>query len=367
MTKTQARVSAREVTSVEKQLRAEGYPPSETRLRTSPLSSTITTPISTTILPPPAPRSTYIYHVSNSPSALTIPHALVPTDNDFQSRARRFQSLWRERQELPIGGHRGRPLGSRLAMPSAQKQLTNYLTDTIRAVVRREVLDPKRSRGKLFSKPRIFNDLLSSQSLCFNLFAELQQDLPLASRVFSRLSLGRIDQVIAIGFQYSPGRGLVQYTADRSAFDVFVEYLTESGENGFAGVEVKYHESLDEKAVLHRDRYGEIARAMGCFDPAAIERLKQKPLQQIWRNHLLAGSLRLDQTSGYADGFFAFVYPEQNECCERAVNRYAACLTDRSTFARWTIEMVVAAIKTEGAGDWIDAFSDRYLGFDDLE
>jgi hypothetical protein len=319
-----------------------------------------------TILPPSTPRVALLYAVSDKPIAPTTHHAPVPTDNAFQRRARLLQSLWRERQGLPIGEHRGHPLGSRLAMPSAKHQLTNYLTETIRSVVRLEVLDAVRSQGKVFAKPRIFNDLLSSQPLCFNLFAELQQDLPLASRVFSRLTLGRMAKVKAIRFEHSPVRGLAQYTGDRSAFDVFVEYVTEAGDKGFAGIEVKYCESLDEKPTPHRERYDEIGTAMGCFDPAALERLRQKPLQQIWRDHLLAGSLRLDPDHWYSDGFFAFLYPEQNECCERAVNRYAACLTDRSTFEGWTIEKIVEAIKAEGSGSWIGAFEDRYLAFDDL-
>ena len=54
-----------------------------------------------------------------------------------------------------------------------ERTLANYLTPKIRQVVRHEVLGPARSRGKVYGKPRIFNHLLSSQPLCFNLFADL--------------------------------------------------------------------------------------------------------------------------------------------------------------------------------------------------
>lgn len=70
--------------------------------------------------------------------------------------------MWREGQGLSKGNHRGKPLGPRLAMPAAEQHLQNYPSDTIRQVVKREVLGPK-NEGKLYARPRIFNDLLSSQ------------------------------------------------------------------------------------------------------------------------------------------------------------------------------------------------------------
>ena len=127
-------------------------------------------------------------------------HAFISTDSAFQRLARVRQARWRERTALPIGEHRGAPLGSRLPMPFARDSLANYLTDTIRDVVRVEVLDRSKSAGKLFGQPRIFNDLLSSQPLCFNLFGELQRDLVLASRVVSLLTEGHVARVTAIEF-----------------------------------------------------------------------------------------------------------------------------------------------------------------------
>jgi len=69
-------------------------------------------------------------------------------------------------------------------MPDAKNHLWNYLTDSIRDVVRAEVLGARRGDGKLFGEPRIFNDLLSSQPLCFNLFGELKRNLTLAGVSF---------------------------------------------------------------------------------------------------------------------------------------------------------------------------------------
>jgi hypothetical protein len=305
--------------------------------------------------------------VRPSDDLLASHYVLVPSDNQFQRRARLLQALWREEMSLPIGQHRGRLLGSRLAMPAAKDELSNYLTGTIREVVRREVLDSARRKGKLFGEPRIWNDLLSSQPLCFNLFGELAENTELASSVLRRMTCGRIDRVTRIAFEHSPGRGDPKYTGDRSAFDVFIEYATSEGLRGFAGIEVKYHEGLGDEPAPHRARYDEIAAAMGCFDAAAFDRLRRKPIQQVWRDHLLAGSLGLDRERGYADGFFAFLYPRENENCARAVEMYAACLTTETSFAPWTLEGLVAAIEAEGGGAWIRTFARRYLWFERVD
>ncbi|NOY94456.1 MAG: hypothetical protein GXP55_25040, partial [Deltaproteobacteria bacterium] len=149
-------------------------------------------------------------------------HVWVEGDNRFQRRARLLQALWREDQGLPIGEHRGLPQGSRLAMPRPEQRLEAYVTPNIRELVKREVVAGDKSAGKLYGRPRIFENLLSSQPLCFNLFGELAVDLDLASAVFRRLLPARVASVEAIEFEWSPGRGDPKYTDDNSAFDVFV-------------------------------------------------------------------------------------------------------------------------------------------------
>jgi hypothetical protein len=59
--------------------------------------------------------------------------------------------------------------------------------------------------------------------------------------------------------------------------------------------------------------------------------------------------------------------PKDNERCAAAVQAYRACLVDDETFAAWTLEDVVAAIRTAGAARWIDAFDERYLDFASLD
>jgi hypothetical protein len=285
--------------------------------------------------------------------------------NDFQRKARLLQSIWRTEQGYPIGFQGDRQLGSRLAMPWAKDTLANYLTDNIRSIVRNEIENEGPRYKKLYGQPRIYSDLLSSQPLCFNLFAELKYDFGLATKVFNTLTTGRVNVVTGIEFEYSPGRRDQRYTGDRTAFDVYVTYETSSVKRGFIGIEVKYHENMKEPALQHYSRYDEIARTMSCFKDDAVNQLKQKPLQQVWRDHLLAGSILI--LDDFDEGSFAFIYPKDNKNCRSLISEYQDCLCRSDTFKEWTLELVADAIKKNTEDGWIDMFTDRYLNFSKLE
>ena len=280
----------------------------------------------------------------------------------FQRKARILQSMWREERGYPLGERGGKRYGARLAMPWARESLANYMTEVAKDAVRREVLDPVRSKGKLYGKPRIFDNLLSSQPLCFNLFAELQTDLKAATAFVKTMGIAPAAEVSAIAFEHSPGRGDDAYTGDRSAFDVFVEYTTKSGKSGFLGIEVKYHENLIGKAAMLRGRYEEVAQASGAFKPESLPDLRIQPLQQIWRDHLLACSVL--QHGDYDEGAFVFLYPRDNQHCADAAKRYQDCLLGDDTFLVWTLEDAWKAARASLGEDWGKTFYDRYLDFE---
>lgn len=294
-------------------------------------------------------------------------HALERVDgigDTFRRRARILQSMWRTEQGYELGEHRGRPLGSRLQKDWAEETLANFLTPTIRQVVREDVLESA-ERGRLIKRDRLLGDLLSSQPLCFNLFGELQRDLDACTAVMSEMTRGRVRRVTRVAFEHSPGRGDASYTGDRSAFDVYLEYQGGGGVRGFVGIEVKYHEDLKGVAADHRGRYDVVAEEMGCFRGDARDRLLRQPLQQIWRDHLLAGSILA--RGEFDEGCFVFLHPRGNYHCAEAVAGYAACLTAGETFAAWTLEGLVATIRRHVAAPWVDAAWDRYLDFGKID
>jgi hypothetical protein len=303
------------------------------------------------------------------PAALLDAHQVrVTTDNPFQQRTRLLQALWREAKGYPGGAADQSSAGSRLDKDFARETHANLLTPAARDAAERELEAAKKGSRQLISEERLWTNLLSSQPLAFNLFVALGEDLDLAKRVLHRFWPDRISAVTHVGFEHSPGRGDIKYTGDHTAFDVYFEHTTPSGGRGFIGLEVKYHEGLGDPPADHRPRYDEVTRDMACFRPESLDALRKKPVEQLWRDHMLAGSMHLDTVAGWESFLYVFLYPEDNEPCRRAAAQYRDLLVHDRTFAPVTLEAMVDAMDAETrSAPWVRELRDRYLGWDKVD
>jgi hypothetical protein len=102
---------------------------------------------------------------------------------------------------------------------------------------------------------------------------------------------------------------------------------------------------------------------MQCFVAERIGGLRRKPVEQLWRDHMLAGAMLLDASAGWETGLYAFLYPADNLACHRAVQVYGDHLCDASSFDAITLEALLAALAAESDAEWIGEVRDRYLGW----
>lgn len=283
--------------------------------------------------------------------------------SDFASNARLLQSIWRTEK-----GYEYEKYGNFLKLDFAKETGANFLTNEIFEIVKSEIQN-KHIEGKVIKEPRIWNNLLSSQPLAFNLFGELNLNLELATSVFKELYPEReINRISTIEFEYSPGRRNPKYTGDSSAFDVFVEYENILSQKCFFGIEVKYAEDLNDKPATHKDSYIKISKESGIYEMTNLPKLKEKPIQQIWRDHLLALSLFVTNNN-YSVGDFIYLYPLRNKNCELGIEKYKSTFKKFSEnhFKPLTIEKLVDAIKSFCKDEWIFEFENRYLDFNKIE
>jgi hypothetical protein len=220
-------------------------------------------------------------------------HKIIePLDTRFRSAARMLQCLWRCDQKLQIGAYLGsdgkrRKLGSRIS-DSAGQTGANFITPEIAKVAWREMA--YREPGALIDEERFLTNLLSSQTLTFNLFAPWRLDADLACIMATDL-MGTEIFVRRVRFETSPGRGDPKFSGDFTAFDAAVFYVTPEHKRGVLCFEIKYSEALQEPNRPLNPRYDQLAETSGLFIDHADPALRANPLQQLFRQTLLAKSM----------------------------------------------------------------------------
>ena len=292
-------------------------------------------------------------------------HTNYNDKSEFASKARLLQSIWRV--EKGYDYDKKKNYGNFLDENFARLSGANFLTKNIFEIVKKEV-ENKHIQKKVIQEPRIWNNLLSSQPLAFNLFGELKKDYDLASKVFQELFPERnIKNVTAIEFEYSPGRRNPKYTGDSSAFDVFIKYKTIDNKKGFFGIEVKYAEDLNDEPSTHKKTYETISDKSDIFNLSKLNELKNKPIQQIWRDHLLALSLFITNND-FDIGDFIYIH-QKIKNCEEAIKKYIQTFnfSKDTHFKPLTLEIITNKIKEHTKNSWIDNFEDRYLKFEKID
>jgi hypothetical protein len=283
-------------------------------------------------------------------------------DTVFRANARLLQSKWREkkgilRDEKKYYGN------------FVEEKGCNFLTPKIWDIAQKEMDNAKkvekRVRPVYTYKTFVFN-LLSSQALCFNLFAEFLDSKDILVKIFNELKPDLMDKIANIKLEYSPGRQDKKYTDDGTAFDVFIEY-EKNNEKSILGIEVKYSENLKEEKAKTAEsrfkknlRYKEITETCGLFMPNAIDEIRKPPYSQIWRDHLL--SISLKSVQNYNNSYYVYLYPSNNPECCCGIKKYMNFLKNpQESIFELYLEDFVEAIKKYVIEPWADELFYRYI------
>lgn len=308
------------------------------------------------------------------PTAVLMKHRVYEEfDNRFRSCARLLQSLWRQDQNLAIGTFiprfgRKRTIGS-LISTAAGTEGRNFLTPAIAEIARLETA--YQEPNALIDQNRLFCNLLSSMPLTFNAFAPLRQDRDLAARVLRAIIPGiDLKAVRDVWFEHSPGRKDPTLTGDRSAFDVAFIYERSDGQIGFVGIEVKYSETGTEPAPPELNpRYTDLAHSSGLYKEPDHAALRVNPLQQLFREHLLAQAAAM--RGDYVEAHFVLVAPRLNHLVQNSAALYKGFLAEpgkgQVPFINVELEQLVEAFGWAGAHDHAAALHERYLAWDKVD
>lgn len=140
---------------------------------------------------------------------------------------------------------------------------------------------------------RLFNNMLSSMPLCFNMFSDLRAllltDEHACTQVIKTLfrELDWIDSVLYIGVEFIPVP-TKDYIDDKTAFDALIIVADSGGRRGLIAVETKYTDLLGKiRSKKTDDKRDGLVKEAKLFHPARADQLAELGYTQLYRNFLL--------------------------------------------------------------------------------
>lgn len=225
------------------------------------------------------------------------------SDNLLQKNIRHHQSWWRA---CVLGEEQGQhpiipdeQIGS--SIQNGENSENNFLDEFAKQAVKETLASRGESSKGLIKEDRLYNNLLSSQPLCFNFFGRLKYNLPLATQVFQQL-YPEIKEIKDIHFEYAPNAAT---NGDHSAHDVALEFISINNQKGLIGLECKYTEPFSPKEY-RSDNYELLYSKSEAF-AASYDDLTNTKYNQLFRNQLIVESALINHSIeiGYS-GLFCF-------------------------------------------------------------
>ncbi len=290
----------------------------------------------------------------------------VAGDTARRRRYRRLQSWYRhEILGVPAGlDRRGVPRGNMLPVAAVRADPTlNFLRDPRLATI---ADDRIRERRGTVDADRLRRNLLSSQPLAVNLFGPLLAISPeAAAAVLAEALHIDMDQVSGLRLEWAP-EPIADYLDDRTAFDVYFEFLRQDGATGFIGVETKYTDAFSPDNDIRASeakmaKYRAVAINLDEYDNARIDELFHPRVSQLFRMALLASSWRV--AGGFDFGVCLVAALDGDKEALEAVDRLSEVhLNPSSNLRHRTHDTLADAFGTapELAG-WVLHFHQRYL------
>ena len=242
-----------------------------------------------------------------------------------------------------------------------------------------------RQKYETIEKDRLFNNLLSSQPMAFNLFCPLRKMLTESPETATRVIKAAlpdypIHEVTGVELEFIPGN-YKDLTGDKSAMDAIIKFKDKDGKDGFIAVETKYSENLGTNAAYDKDEKGDkkpreqslkAIRQLKCFNPDVEMRILEGKvkLTQIYRNFLLSETYGKWET---LESYSIILAPKNHPSTDNEVNSLLSELREEyknNKIKKINLEDFVNAIIDYCPDAYrvvFKRFYDRYLNFGKLD
>jgi hypothetical protein len=300
------------------------------------------------------------------------------SDNSFTSRARKLQSLWRAENALEIGVGPGKN-ANKDGIPTKYGNMIADGEDNGKNFYFPETFEyakwrvHTRIKDETIDAYRLFNNLLSSMPMAFNLFHPLMmlkaENSALVDRIFREAfpAIPSIYRVQEIGLEFIP-TPIKNYTYDKSAMDAFIRYQDSEGNNYLIAIETKYTDSLGTNAASNQKHQLDVLCELELFTPEAISSINESKIKisQIFRNFLMAETY--GKVHGLKGVYSVVMAPADHPTTKKEIKSLQTQLNEdvKERVFAMSLEEFTSVIRLHCEGkylNWIEWFHDRYLNF----
>lgn len=299
------------------------------------------------------------------------------SDNAFTKRARLLQSMYRVEigEEEGFGPTRAskRKYGNMIS--GGEVSGKNFLMKETFEYAQDRVKSKKKEKRneETIDEFRLFNNLLSSQPMAFNLFHPLMlllkhdpAKVTLAMRsVFKNIPVFEVTE-IRLEFIPTP---IENYTKDKSAMDAYIKFVDRKGSKHIIAIETKYTDVLGVNEASHCEEQKQMLIDTGLFKAEFEELLKEGKvkLTQIYRNLLLTEKYRIVEK--LQDSYSVVLSPKEHPSTEKEISSVTKYLKPEYAYklSAVTLEDFVDAMiqyLPESYARVYEKFRRRYLEFE---
>lgn len=250
---------------------------------------------------------------------------LCGSDNAFTRKARLLQSMYR----VEIGEKEGigptkaskRKYGNMIS--GGEVSGKNFLMKETFEYAKERVANKR--ENETIDGFRLFNNLLSSQPMAFNLFHPLmlllkQEPAMVTLAVRSVFRNFPVFEVTEIGLEFIP-TPIENYTNDKSAMDAYIRFVDNKGGKHIIAIETKYTDVLGANEASRCEEQKQMLVDTGLFSADFEELLMggKVKLTQIYRNLLLTERYRIKE--GLKDSYSVVLSPKEHPSPKRKSSR----------------------------------------------
>lgn len=224
----------------------------------------------------------------------------IPKDIGLTKVMRSHQGWWRTNVLCEDPGLHPLKTGQRVCNTILNGRISNsnFLNSDIVNAVKDVLNNRTKENSGIIEEERLYNNLLSSQPLCFNFFGNFYQDKNFGLLVLKSFypDLTKLNEVF---FEFAPKE---KYLNDGSAFDIAFD-VQMGNRRGLIGLECKYTDTFSYKPSKSTINYGDIDsknhdtylaifnKSKSQFLADYYEYVRNKDFNQLFRNQLIAVSL----------------------------------------------------------------------------